>query len=414
LHAFSVFPQGAQPEAPLIQASDGNFYGTTAGGGTNGGLGTIFRLDTNVVVTTLHIFTGGSDGAAPDAGLVQGTDGYLYGTASSGGFDGVSGGYGTIFRVSTNGNFAILYSFGKVFTTNGPLDGGGPNAGLVQGKDGSFYGTTLYGGANHLGTIFQFTTDGVLTTLHSFTGGNEGSAPMAGLVQGADGALYGTTADWVQKSGTGGTIFRITTNGAFTSLYSFTNGIDGALPMAGLIQGLDGALYGTADFGGSGDGTIFKITTNGTFASIYQFTNGTDGSVPSGGVIQGADGTLYGTTAGGGNTNGGGTVFRVTTNGVLTTIYEFAGGNDGAGPFAGLIISDAGKLYGTTTYGSTNDAGTVFNISTSGIYSSLFSFPGINDGFGPGFNPSANLILGQDVNFYCTVAYGVEFGNCVV
>lgn len=403
LHGFLIFPKGSHPEAPLIQARDGSFYGTTDSGGTNGGFGTVFRVTTAGVATTLYTFSGGSDGANPASGLVQGTDGYLYGTTA---FGGDTNGDGTIFRISTNGALTTLYTF------TGAADGSEPAGGLIQAADGNLYGATEFGGdANGDGTIFQITTGGTLMTIYTFTGGSDGSGPMAGLIQGADGNLYGTAASGGDSFGDG-TIFQVSTNGAFAALYLFADGSDGSGPAAPLIQGFDGSLYGTAEFGGdaNGDGTIFQVTTNGAFTALYQFTGGSDGSGPVAGLVQDTTGILYGTTQFGGDANGDGTIFQITTNGGFSSMYEFANGADGANPMAGLLRANDGELYGTTDGGNTNGSGTIYRISTSGTYASWFLFPGINDG---GF-PSADLVLAQDGNYYGTGEGGGAFDDGVI
>jgi uncharacterized repeat protein (TIGR03803 family) len=185
---------------------------------------------------------------------VQGRDGYFYGTTEYGGTNGISaGGYGTIFKISTNGALTSLYSF------TGGNDGGYPYAGLVQGSDGNFYGTASGGGKYNYGTVFKMSATGALTNLYSFTGGNDGNGPNAALVQASDGYFYGT-AYYGGPDGFG-TVFRISTNGALTTLYSFTGGIDGASPPAALVQGHDGSFYGTT-YGGNGaaGGTVFRLT----------------------------------------------------------------------------------------------------------------------------------------------------------
>jgi uncharacterized repeat protein (TIGR03803 family) len=178
----------------------------------------VFSAQAGVVLTTLHSFQPFPNGKNPSAGLVRGSDGNFYGTAPGGG----TRDSGTVFKISTNGALTSLYSF------TGGYDGWWPQAGLVQGSDGYFYGTTQNGGTNNSGTVFKISTKGALTSLYSFTGTDDGANPYAGLVQGSDGYFYGTTSG----GGTGysGTVFKISTNGALTSLYSFTGGNDGALP----------------------------------------------------------------------------------------------------------------------------------------------------------------------------------------
>jgi uncharacterized repeat protein (TIGR03803 family) len=389
------------------------------------------QIPTSVVFTSLYSFTGGSDGANPVDALVQGSDGNFYGTAGAGGAytNQYGRGLGTVFKISTNGALTSLYSFGSVQDTNGvSLDGAVPN-GLVQGRDGDFYGTTGYGGTNvgpsgGYGTVFKITTHGALTTLYSFTGANDGTWPMAALVQGSDGNFYGTTSGSVSGPDYG-TVFKITTNGMLTTLYSFgsvrdTNGVslDGANPLAAMVQGNDGYFYGTTYSGGTnGAGTVFKITSNGALTTLYSFgsvqdTNGDslDGTEPWAGLVQGSDGYFYGTTELGGAYRGPdgfgeGTVFKISTNGVLTTWYSFAG-NDGESTRT-LVQGSDGNFYGTTPGHDVVDPpyGTVFKITTNGVLTTLYSFTGANDGAYP-----FALVQGSDGSFYGTT-YGGGTNN---
>lgn len=354
-----------------------------------------FHAQAGVTFTTLVSFNQ-TNGAFPSAGLIQAKDGNFYGTTASGG----PGGYwtnGTVFQMTPSGTFTNLVSF------NG-TNGARPRAGLVQGADGSFYGTTYNGGSNNVGTIFQLTTNGTLTTLVTlaFSGGT-GAYPIAGLIQGWDGNFYGTAA--IGGTNGFGTVFKLATNGTFATLVSFDN-TNGASPYAGLVQGNDGRFYGTTYQGGTnGFGTIFKLTTNGTFVPLYSFTGTNDGAKPYAGLVQGADGNFYGTTFYGG-TNGYGTVFEFATNGTLTTLVSF-GITNGAYPQGGLVQGADGSFYGTTTAGGayTNQSGlgcgTVFKLGTNGTLTTLVSFDGTN-----GISPEAALFQGADGNFYGTTAYG--------
>ena len=413
LHSFGVCTNGANPLAGLVQGRDGSFYGTTFGGGTNGGNGTVFKISAGGTLTSLYAFTGGNDGSRPYA-LVQGSDGNFYGTAAAGGAYGLgSGGYGTVFKISADGVLTTLYSF------RGTNDGATPGPGLVQGSDGNFYGTTSSGGQGFNGfggghgSVFRVSTSGALTALHLFTG-TDGNLALAALVQGSDGYFYGTTAGGGTESF--GTVFRISTNGVLTSLYSFAGGSDGAVPRSGLVQGSDGYFYGTTGYGGlsagyAGNGTVFKISAGGVLTTLYSFTGAQDGANPLAALLQGSDGYFYGTTGNGGGTNNAGTVFKISTNGALTTLYSFAGTNDGAGPQGGLVQGGDGILYGTTGGGGTSQDGTVFQISTNGALISLYSFPGSNDGA----SPVAGLVQASDGNFYGTtsdegaIGYGTVF-----
>jgi uncharacterized repeat protein (TIGR03803 family) len=387
LYSFSG-NDGANPVAKLVQGSDGYFYGTTANGGTNN-FGTVFKISTNGALTSLHSFTGTNDGADPNAGLVQGSDGYFYGTTYDGGeYTNQYGyGYGTVFRISTNGALTSLHTF-----TDTNNDGAEPWAGLVQGSDGNFYGTTACGGVpgwNNefglygLGTVFKIDTNGVLTTLHSFNVGSGGADPITGLVQGSDASLYGTTYDGgadifnnLSQLYGFGTVFKISTNGAETTLHLFNGTNDGDFPN-GLAQGSDGNFYGTTESGGTyggadgyGYGIVFKISPNGVLTSLYSFTGGNDSAYPLAGLVQGSDGNFYGTTEGtnypgeGGGTNGWGTLFRISTNGTLTTLYSFCNGNAGGNPDAALVQGSDGNFYGTTETGGVGGVGTVFRINS--------------------------------------------------
>jgi uncharacterized repeat protein (TIGR03803 family) len=349
LYAFGG-PDGATPEAGLIQGTDGSLYGTTSQGGAND-TGTVFRITTAGALTTLYSFTGGADGATPEANLIQGANGNFYGTTFLGGTNAV----GTIFQITSNGVFTTLHSFMGA-------DGSYPLAGLIQGSNGNFYGTTSAGGANGTGTVFQVTSAGTLTTLYNFTGGADGATPKAGLVQGTDGNFYGTT--FLGGTNNDGTVFLITPAGALTTLYQFNFRVDGRNPKAALVQGLDGSFYGTTETNGArGVGMLFSITSvssTGVFSLVFGF-GGTDGKYPQSALIQGQDGYFYGTTTFGGFNYG--SVFQVSSNGLFTTLYNFIGGTDGGIPYAGLVQGSDGYFYGTTGYGGLNLHGTVFRIS---------------------------------------------------
>jgi uncharacterized repeat protein (TIGR03803 family) len=362
LHSFSG-TDGANPDAGLVQATDGNLYGTTEGGGAIGNYGTVFKLTPAGMLTTLHSFDS-TDGANPTAELLQATDGNLYGTTYGGGptFS------GTVFKITPGGTLTVLYSF---CSQSNCTDGANPKAGLIQATDGNFYGTTFEGGANGSGasgdgTIFKITPSGALTTLYSFCSQSnctDGFDPSATMVQARDGNFYGTTL--FGGANADGTIFKITPGGVLTTLHSFDS-TDGSNPN-GLIQATDGNLYGTTYLGGANlSGTVFKITPSGALTTLYSFcsqSNCTDGNGPAG-LVQATDGKFYGTTATGG-ANGGGTVFNITPGSTLTTVYSFCSQSDctdGDLPYAGLVQDTNGKLYGTAFRGGIGD-GTVFRLS---------------------------------------------------
>jgi len=367
--------------------------------------------------SVLYFFgTGNEDGVLPRGGLIQGSDGNFYGTTEFGG----EGGEGAVFKITPAGVESVLYSFAS--GTNYATDGFYPWAPLIQASDGNFYGTTVYGGVHNQGTVFKITPLGVETALYSFSGGTDGSAPYAGVIQGGDGNFYGTTeAGGVNNAGT---VFKVTPAGVETPLYSFgTNGsMDGAQPYARLIEGRDGNFYGTTVAGGTtGSGTVFKITSAGVETVLHSFTwpasGSTDGAFPYAGLVEGSDGNFYGTTVFGGSDtacfvglNGCGVVFKIMSSGVETVLYIFSGsldgGPDGAGPYAPLIQGSDGYFYGTTQSGGTTGSGTVFKVTRAGVETVLHSFSGgVGDNTDGAF-PTSALIEGSDGNFYGTTSKG--------
>jgi uncharacterized repeat protein (TIGR03803 family) len=297
---------GAVPLAALVQGSDGNFYGTTYQGGAAGGHGTIFKITTNGLLTTLVSFNGTNPaGRSPYGQLLETSDGSFYGTTASGGtYDA-----GTVFKVTPNGTFTSLVSFN--FT-----NGAGVVAGLIRGNDGDFYGTAEGGGAYGGGTVFRLTPTGNLTTLLSFAGA-DGAEPEGSLLQTSDGNFYGTTSEGGPDGV--GTVFRMTPSGVLTTL-AFFNQTNTGFPSSGLIQGQDGNLYGTTQGSEDDYGAVFKVMTNGVLALLVSF-NGTNGAYPSG-LILGKDGNFYGTTLFGGANNEG-TVFRI----VMPVLHVAKSGN---------------------------------------------------------------------------------------
>lgn len=349
-----------RPYATVIQGSDGALYGTSSEGGSVGG-GTVYKLNTDGSgLQVLHSFPGASgDGAQPGRALIQGADGKLYGTTDYGG-----SGSGTAFSLNTDGSqYAILHVFGAA-------DGGQPT--LIQGKDGALYGTAVDGGSADLGTVFKLNTDGSgFQVLHNFTGSSDdGENPCWGLLQGRDGVLYGTTV-YGGVNGVG-TVFKINTDGTgFNVLYSLASTGNGRIPQAPLFQGSDGYLYGTTGYGPSGtdlngSGTIFKIKTDGTgYAVIHTFGGSSDGNTPMAALTQDSTGALYGTAAGGG-TGGQGTTFKINTDGSgFQLLHSFSGtGGEGSGPWA-LCLAKNGSFYSTTWGGGTSSQGTLLALLAS-------------------------------------------------
>jgi len=340
-------------------------------------------------------------------GLAQAADGSFYGLSSN---------PSLIFKITPQGSLSILSSF---FSVNGEGGEAQPVGSLVQGQDGAFYGTTVFGGANGSGSVFKMTSERTITILYSFNavtdanGNNlDGECPRAGLTLGRDGSFYGTTS--TGGSNAAGTIFKITSAGALTTLYAFgtlidTNGspIDGFEPATALLEGSDGDFYGTTEFGGIGNGTIFKISPSGDFALLYQFPAAPpnvylpENSDPSA-LIEGANGLFYGTTTYGGS-NYLGSVFEITANGTFTTLHSFRSALDGEYPLSGLAAGGDGYFYGTTSSGGPGGKGTIFRISRLGHFATLSSFNGSN-GSAPG-----NLTRSKDGAFYGTTERGGFF-----
>jgi uncharacterized repeat protein (TIGR03803 family) len=350
---------GAQPEAALLQADDGDFYGTTPYGGQNG-VGTVFKITAAGIYTELLSFTDAEMGSR--GALIQDADGKLYGTGSGGNM-----GCGNIFKLSTDGsNYSVLHTF-----AGGSDDGCEPLAGLMLARDGKLYGTTSHGGPasneylTGAGVVFKINTDGTsFSVLHKFEESGDGELPSAALIQASDDYLYGTTP----KGGDGdhGTVFKIATDGTgFSTVYKFTEyetGVDdceecGYGPTSAVMQAADGNLYGTTRDGGSGrGGVVFKITLAGVESILYEFAAGSE---PKGGLIQAADGNLYGTTYRGGAGNG--SLFSLTTAGAYALLHSFTDSPDGKEPAAGVTQSATdGHLYGTTREGGDHGMGVVF------------------------------------------------------
>ncbi len=376
----STGTDGALPQVALVQGADGDLYGTTVEGGANDtcarpvpGCGTVFKITPSGSLTTLYSFgaQGGIHGKFPN-GLVRSASGDFYGTTYDGGKAGNTViNRGTVFKITPSGKLTALYSF---CAQSGCTDGKSPAAGLVQATDGNLYGTTFFGGFGGHGTVFKITPSGALTTLYRFCsqGGicTDGFNPNSALVPAFNGDLYGTTLHG-GDNGNYGTIFKITLGGTLTTLYSFCFSSvcsDGQYPN-GLVQASNGDFYGTTSTAYPLDsGTIFKITPSGTLTTLYTFCPQypcLDGRFPYAQLVQATDGDLYGTTAAGGTMDDG-TVFKITPNGALTTLYSFcaqSGCTDGAGPYGGLVQATNGDFYGTTGGGGTSGFGTVFSLS---------------------------------------------------
>ena len=352
---------------------------------------------------------GAHGGANPGFGnLVQGPDGYLYGTTEAS-----VGTEGTVFKISTAGKLKTLC----IFCTKGQpcLFGAKPLGGVTLASNGMFYGTTSLGGYYNLGVVFQITSAGKLTRLHSF-GGGEGAVPWAAPIQAANKLLYGTTSEG--GSANEGAIYEMTTTGANPFSVSFT-GTNGIYPFARLVQGASGNFYGTTGEVTSGNGTVFAVTENEGLTRLHKFNGAPGGGDPVGGLVQARDGTLYGTTITGGAHLAGGTVFSITPAGKFKIIYSFCakkGCTDGANPEASLIQASDGNLYGTTYAGGTNTdscsggCGTIFKITPAGTLTTVYNFCS-QSGCDDGYYPESGLVQATNGTFYGTTFYGGKSGS---
>lgn len=365
------YADGSGPDAALTLGADGAFYGTTISAGLvpagttpsnpsapSQGSGTVFRVTSSGSIRRIATFSAPpSEGRTPSGPLLQAADGTFYGVTASGTPKGYAG---SIFRLTASGTLSTLHQFSP---------SGQPESGLSLGPDGAFYGTAEVGGANGLGSVFRITAAGDFSTVYSFTGGANGLRPKAALTLGSDGLLYGTTSEG--GSGTGsGTIFRVSPTGSYTPLHSFDLATTGNQPLGKLLQASDGNFYGTTtSFGAFNYGTLFRLTPAGVVTVLHAFRgDASEGGGPAAGVIQGADGALYGTTAGGG-ANGAGTVFRVTLAGAYSTLHNFRDGTPGENPRSPLLLARDGNFYGTASNISFNDArGLVFRLTPQAQY----------------------------------------------
>jgi uncharacterized repeat protein (TIGR03803 family) len=389
--------------------------------------------------TILYAFKGKGDGATPDGNLVRDSSGNLYGTTAIGGKSGchfISTTCGVVFKLTSAGTESVLYKF----------KGSSPVGGLVSDNSGNFYGVTVEGGlsesgcGNGCGTVFELAPSGKETQLYAFTGQKDGVGPAGGVLLDSSGNLYGTTLDGGGTSRCGGEsagcgiLFSLAAKGSETILHTFAGGADGAHPTGRLLMDSSNNLYGLTGTGGSSDtcgtswngcGAVFKLTSSGTESILHAFAGGSDGAYPVAGLSEDSSGNLYGTTVAGGSypddcgvgiDEGCGTVYRLAPNGTEAILHVFAGGSDGAYPFAGLIMDSSGNIFGETMAGGSKTScgttrlkrgsgcGVVFEITSAGKESILYAFKGSakNDGA----YPFAGLILDSSGNLY-----GVTFGG---
>ena len=379
----------------------------------------------------LHVFTGGSDGGQPGFGLAKGPDDIFYGSTASGG----AAGNGVLYSIDLKGNFKVLHTFGDGSVQN---DGFNPYAAPIVGSDGTIYGTTERGGIDNFGTIYKLTPSGSFSILHSFKGGGDGGVSNNSLSFGNDGKLYGNT-NGILGFGleTFGTIFSLNTDGSgYITQYRFDGSNFGAMglyPSSALTKAsaTSNVMYGTTFFGGDGDdgeaGVVYAFTPSKTQGggSVKVLHNFDDGSVPNDGENPNLDtllvdsaGNIYGDTqTNGPDETGGGTVYKLTPNGVETILHIFTPGNlapEGSTPAGGVIFGRDGNLYGVTMaggqFGTSSGFGCIYSISPNGknYNPTVYQFKGI-EGNRDGFIPNGPLVLDNDGNLVGTTAFGGNY-----
>jgi uncharacterized repeat protein (TIGR03803 family) len=369
----------------------------------------------------VHPFTDVPNGLSPAVPLLMdGAAGNLYGTTAYGGIGKL--GAGTIFKLSPSGQLIVLYKF------TGLQDGSLPFSDLVRDGAGNLYGTTFEGGGCSVhsygcGVVYKLNLSNVEAVLHTFSGKPDGAYPEGGVVLDPAGNLYGTTAEGGNRCSLDplgcGTIFRIDPSGHETVLHRFTGGMDGASPAGDLLRDESGNLYGTAAFGGSSNfGVVYKLTPQGKLIVLHSFLGDPDGVRPLAGLIRDASGNMYGTTYYGGS-GGWGAVFEISSAGTESVLYSFcshtecgSASNEGTFPEGALVRDAAGNLYGTASGGGAIGQGTVFKIDPSGNETPLYTFLSGADGG----VPTAGLLLGENGILYGTTKYrgtNFNFGGSV-
>jgi uncharacterized repeat protein (TIGR03803 family) len=332
-------------------------YGTNFAGGQFLE-GTVYRMSPDGVVEVLHNFPDAAgDGQSPFGRLVQASDGNLYGTTERGGAFSLNDG-GMIYRISLEGTLTVLHSFGAVGDTSGPF------AGLTQASDGKLYGVTCtsLGGS----AVYSITLDGNYQILYQFRKPADGDCPHGELIEGTDGLLYGTTLGGGQFGG--GTVYSVSKSGHHTVLHSFSNDVDGSEVQSALVQASDGLFYGTTEFGGAnGQGTVFRMDAAGNLTTLHNFPDGSDdGRQPFPGLVQGGDGFLYGTTEFGGgsppdcNIGGCGIVFRMALDGTMSTVHTFGTNFMGQNPVTQLSRASNHRIMGASKRRDAKVQGTLF------------------------------------------------------
>ncbi|MGO4885123.1 MAG: choice-of-anchor tandem repeat GloVer-containing protein [Bryobacteraceae bacterium] len=393
IHTFGNFTRGANPYSTLVRDGAGNLYGTTCqGGSANAGL--VFKLSASGY-QVLYNFKGGADGANPYAGVTFDAAGNLYGTTYAGG----TAGTGTVYKLDSAGQETVLYGF------SGGSDGSGPYAGVILDAAGNLYGTTYNGGAANAGVVYEVSPSGEESVLYSFTGNADGSNPYAGLVSDTAGNLYGT-AVWGGRAPAPdgyGVVYKVSAAGQQTVLYTFTGGYTGGGgPYGGVIRDAADNLYG-ATKGGDG-GMIYKLSPQGKLKVLYQWPPENEGPIsPESVLTRDAQGNLYGTDSPTAPVPGFGAVFKLDTSGNYQVLYEFPGpayNLYARGPNGGVILDDAGNIYGATPYGGVG--GMIYKLAPAGTEATLYDFQGAAGGT----RPFAGVTIDSAGNLYGATSNG--------
>ena len=402
------YQTGQNPYSPLTEGSDGLLYGTTSAGGLRN-FGTVFSIGkdgSNYKI--LHNFgVTNADGAVLYGRVTECSDGVLYGTTWQGGTYGA----GTIFKLNKDGSgYTVLRSFGPA-----PADGNNPPAGLIQGSDGFLYGTTQIGGAHSAGIAFRIQPDGTAyQVLHVFGGSGDGQQPPDGVFEASDGVLYGVT----YSGGTNGagTVWRLNKNGTgYGIVHYFGPSIQGKYPGGAMVEGTNGTLYGATYQGGSNNvGTVFQVSKDGTgFLVLHHFrgTPAADGAQPETAPIAGTNGVLYGTTESGGS-NGAGCVYALNQDGTGYTVLHHCSSQTDQNPYATVLLGSDGAIYGNARNGGSASGGTLFKLSTDGTSFSVLRNYLSNTG-GDGSGPEVIREAG-DGTLYGTARHDGSQGGGIV
>lgn len=346
IHDFTgTHGTGKKPNGSLVQASDGQLYGTAWAGGAKR-WGDVFKLTTGGGAAALHSFKGSAGGNHPWAGLIQASDGSLYGTT----FHAAGDVNGTLFKMSLDGRMTLLHEFHATDSV-----GGSPNAALLQASDGNIYGISR-DTSPCCGAAWRLAPDGSVSLVHAFSRGD--GYEQSALIQANDGLLYGVAT--VGGAFDRGTAFRMAPDGSgFTLLHKFNWDTGNTSYPDSLMQAADGQFYGTAAYGGGYCGALFRMDTSGNVTVLHEFGSGPDCGHPNGRLVQASDGNFYGITSSGGAA-GAGTLYRMTPGGSVTVLHEFSGA-DGSTPFGALVQAGDGRLYGTTLAGGAHGNGTAFS-----------------------------------------------------